>query len=68
MTAFNMILTAAPIFFLGMFEKDLSEDVIAKHPEVYRDHKVLKFTSLMRWIGYAIMHSIGSRSVFFFFF
>lgn len=34
-TVYNMIFTCAPPFVIGIFEKDMDEDQIAKHPSAY---------------------------------
>lgn len=57
MMMFNVFLTSVPIFFLGLFEKDLHESVIEKNPQVYQVHKSLKFISLLRWFTYALFHA-----------
>jgi len=58
MMIFNVFLTSVPIFFLGLFEKDLHETIIEQNPQVYQVHKTLKFMSLLRWFVYAIYHSV----------
>jgi len=35
-TFYNVILTAAPPFIYGVFERDVNDDIIYKHPELYR--------------------------------
>ena len=57
MMIFNVFLTSVPIFFLGLFEKDLHESIIEQNPQVYQVHKTLKFSSLFRWFAYAIYHA-----------
>src|SRR5690349_21690577 len=36
-TFYNIIFTSLPPLFFGLFEKDISEYVIYKHPEVYHN-------------------------------
>lgn len=57
MMIFNIFLTSVPIFFLGLFEKDLHETIIERNPQVYQVHKSLKFGSLLRWFFYALYHA-----------
>lgn len=57
MMIFNIFLTSVPIFFLGLFEKDLHESIIERNPQVYQVHKSLKFGSLLRWFFYALYHA-----------
>lgn len=57
MMIFNIFLTSVPIFFLGLFEKDLHESIIERNPQVYQVHKSLKFASLFRWFIYALYHA-----------
>lgn len=57
MMIFNIFLTSVPIFFLGLFEKDLHETIIERNPQVYQVHKSLKFGSLLRWFLYALYHA-----------
>ncbi|KAJ3111227.1 hypothetical protein HDU96_005884 [Phlyctochytrium bullatum] len=39
MTAFNVIFTSVPPFFLSVFERDLNDRVIEQYPELYRQVK-----------------------------
>ncbi|KAJ3116115.1 hypothetical protein HDU96_010409 [Phlyctochytrium bullatum] len=39
MTAFNVVFTSVPPFFLSVFERDVAEDKIEQYPELYRQVK-----------------------------
>jgi len=58
MTFYNIIFTSLPVFSVGIFEKDLPEKIIHKHPEAYQNLKRLNFWSLFRWVANAIFHSL----------
>jgi len=58
MTIYNVILTSLPVFAIGIFEKDLPEEIIHQHPEIYKLHKQPNFWSFVRWFSDAIFHSL----------
>jgi phospholipid-transporting ATPase len=65
MTFFNITITSLPPFAVGMFEKDLSEEIIERHPESYQrtqHNTVFTMTTLALWMLSATYHSL----VFFF--
>jgi len=60
-TLYNIIFTSLPPFLFGLFEKDLNEDVINQHAEVYRRMQIGKlFTknTFFIWILSGIWHSL----------
>ena len=60
MTLYNIIFTALPVFFLGLFEKDIKEGVVMQHPQAYRDQRNLKYGTLLIHMGQAMLHSLGT--------
>jgi len=58
MTFYNIIFTSLPVFAVGIFEKDIPENVILRNPHIYKDHKKLNFWSLLFWMINAIVHSL----------
>mmetsp|Transcript_23132 Transcript_23132/g.57897 ORF Transcript_23132/g.57897 Transcript_23132/m.57897 type:complete len:1024 (+) Transcript_23132:91-3162(+) len=65
MTFFNITITSLPPFAVGMFEKDISEEIIERHPESYQRtqrNTVFTMTTLALWMASATYHSL----VFFF--
>jgi len=58
MLLFNTVYTALPSLCIGLFEKDLLEEIILKNPRVYRGHKNLQSRALFHWITNAIFHSL----------
>lgn len=62
LTFFNILFTALPPILMGVFEKDLLDDVVRKHPALYKD--LIKGQGFDSWtIGgwglSAFAHSIG---------
>lgn len=60
-TLYNIVFTSLPPFLFGLFEKDLNEEVITQHAEVYRRMQVGKlFTrnTFFVWILSGIWHSL----------
>jgi phospholipid-transporting ATPase len=61
-TLYNIIFTSLPPFLYGLFEKDLTEDIIHQHAEVYRRMQkgklFTKFTFIV-WIGNGVWHSLA---------
>lgn len=60
-TFYNITLTSLPPLFLAFFEKDISENVIAKTPEAFRwiqSGKVFTMFVLTRWLLSALFHSV----------
>uniref|UniRef100_A0A6B2KYB5 Phospholipid-transporting ATPase n=1 Tax=Arcella intermedia TaxID=1963864 RepID=A0A6B2KYB5_9EUKA len=58
MLFYNTIYTALPYLSLGLFEKDLDEEIVMKNPRVYRDHKKLESRPLFHWMSNAVFHSL----------
>lgn len=60
MALFNVIFTFLPPFFLGVFERDIKEEIIEDNPQVYGE--VGKFIFNLRnfsyWIASAFWHSL----------
>jgi phospholipid-transporting ATPase len=58
---FNFAFTSIPPLFLGIFDKDLTEEALMNHPELYAPLSqglYFDLPTLTRWFGEAIMHSI----------
>lgn len=50
---------AAPIIFLGIFDRCLSKDYVRKNPEVYaatRENQLITMRGLIRWIAACMLH------------
>ena len=58
MTFYNLVFTALPVLYVGLFEKDVREVVLEQHPEAYRAQRSLRYWTLLRWLGGAIWHSL----------
>eukprot|EP01101_Sappina_pedata_P001430 TRINITY_DN11515_c0_g1_i1.p1 TRINITY_DN11515_c0_g1~~TRINITY_DN11515_c0_g1_i1.p1 ORF type:complete len:1207 (+),score=299.94 TRINITY_DN11515_c0_g1_i1:472-3621(+) len=59
--SFNTIVTALPPIIYGVFEKDVSEKIINKSPEVYsrtQSYSVFTLKKLVTWMAAACFHSI----------
>jgi len=60
-TLYNIIFTSLPPFLFGLFEKDLNEEVINQHAEVYRRMQsgiLFTRTTFFIWIVNGIWHSL----------
>eukprot|EP00727_Mastigamoeba_balamuthi_P007991 m51a1_g3812 putative probable phospholipid-transporting atpase id isoform x2 (1077) ;mRNA; r:257639-262020 len=65
-TLFNIIFTFFPPLFIGLFEKDIPEQLIIDTPEVHRQATTGSFFNvrdLFIWLGFGLTHSL----IFFFF-
>ena len=54
---YNSLLTLLPPFFLGVFEKDIPEHMLLRHPELYRgvqSGKHLRVRDLLLWTLYGL--------------
>ncbi|KAJ1500168.1 hypothetical protein HMI54_011060, partial [Coelomomyces lativittatus] len=68
-TAYNIVLTSAPPFFLAVFEKDITEDIIEKYPQSYQEvqaGKIFTYGNVIQWLISAFYHSIVLFGVGFF--
>eukprot|EP01121_Diplochlamys_sp_Union-15-3_P006961 TRINITY_DN17519_c0_g1_i1.p1 TRINITY_DN17519_c0_g1~~TRINITY_DN17519_c0_g1_i1.p1 ORF type:complete len:262 (+),score=18.48 TRINITY_DN17519_c0_g1_i1:3-788(+) len=59
MTFYNVILTSLPVYLMGVFEKDLVEELLMKYPSAYRSLKKLKSVTLLQWLVYTVYHSLA---------
>mmetsp|Transcript_6396 Transcript_6396/g.8898 ORF Transcript_6396/g.8898 Transcript_6396/m.8898 type:complete len:1206 (+) Transcript_6396:189-3806(+) len=60
-TLYNIIFTSAPPFFLALFEKDLTEDIIYENAWVYKtvqDGKMFTMKTVAGWLASAFYHSL----------
>ena len=60
-TLYNIVFTSIPPFFYGLFEKDLSEKIIYKHPETYRRMQrgeLFTKKTFMTWILSSVWDSL----------
>ena len=63
MLFFNMVFTAIPTIFIAMFEKDIREDIIMDHPELYRELRtgyLFNYKTAFLWLLTALYHSFGT--------
>lgn len=61
MTLFNITITSLPILFAGIFEKDIGDRVIDRHPQVFnrcQSGKLFTYKSLAMWFFFATYHSL----------
>jgi len=61
MALFNIVLTSLPPIAIGVFEKDISEKAIFKHPQAYsrvQNNTVFTPATLSFWFLSAIYHSL----------
>jgi hypothetical protein len=66
MLFFNMLFTAIPTIFIAMFEKDIKEDLIVDHPELYRELRtgyLFNYKTAMLWLITALYHSCGNNDI-----
>jgi phospholipid-transporting ATPase len=62
---YNIIFTSLPPLLYGLFEKDLNEDVINQHAEVYRrmqNGQLFTKFSFFVWMLSGLWHSFGEPS------
>jgi magnesium-transporting ATPase (P-type) len=60
-TFFNILFTSLPPFFIGLFEKDVSEAQIVAHPEINRgmaEGYMFRISDLFVWLGLGVLHSL----------
>lgn len=66
-TAFNFIL-GLPIIMYGIFDRDLSEDFVLAHPQVYvtsKLNRLLDLKTILAWIFNAILYTIILCAIYF---
>jgi phospholipid-transporting ATPase len=66
LTFYNLIFTLLPPFLFGLFEKDIDEETIERHPEIYQEFtsvSIIDYRSFGIWMLQALYHA----SVIFFF-
>eukprot|EP00039_Didymoeca_costata_P029275 m.23933 g.23933 ORF g.23933 m.23933 type:complete len:1186 (+) comp7556_c0_seq2:349-3906(+) len=57
----NMVFTAGPVLFFGMFEIDLDAEALITYPTVHKSlmgNKSLLYKSFFGWIGLSIVHAL----------
>eukprot|EP00168_Porphyra_purpurea_P006762 TRINITY_DN1833_c0_g1_i1.p1 TRINITY_DN1833_c0_g1~~TRINITY_DN1833_c0_g1_i1.p1 ORF type:complete len:768 (-),score=294.49 TRINITY_DN1833_c0_g1_i1:748-3051(-) len=61
-STFNVLITAWTPLFFGTFERDLSEDTLRNHPEVYlsyRKNRLFNFWTVAEYVlGYGLWHAL----------
>ncbi|GMJ04749.1 aminophospholipid ATPase 3 [Hibiscus trionum] len=63
---YNVIFTALPVVFVGLFDKDISPSLSKKYPELYKEgvrNMFFKWSVVVVWAFFAVYHSL----VFFYF-
>ncbi|XP_039014026.1 phospholipid-transporting ATPase 3-like [Hibiscus syriacus] len=63
---YNVIFTALPVIFVGLFDKDISPSLSKKYPELYKEgvrHMFFKWRVVAVWAFFAVYQSL----VFFYF-
>ncbi|KAK8579465.1 hypothetical protein V6N12_069790 [Hibiscus sabdariffa] len=63
---YNVIFTALPVVFVGLFDKDISPSLSKKYPELYKEgvkNMFFKWRVVAIWAFFAVYHSL----VFFYF-
>ncbi|KAK9046616.1 hypothetical protein V6N11_052501 [Hibiscus sabdariffa] len=63
---YNVIFTALPVVFVGLFDKDISPSLSKKYPELYKEgvkNMFFKWRVVAVWAFFAVYHSL----VFFYF-
>ena len=62
MAVFNVIITAAPPFFIGIFERDVRERMLEKFPQAHRQVRAgeggFTYRNFMGWLCSAVYHSL----------
>jgi len=61
LTFYNLIFTSLPPLFMGTFEKDVSEKVILKYPQLYaslKTNRIFSIGTALEWFGNGILHSL----------
>eukprot|EP01104_Vermistella_antarctica_P005938 TRINITY_DN16684_c0_g1_i1.p1 TRINITY_DN16684_c0_g1~~TRINITY_DN16684_c0_g1_i1.p1 ORF type:complete len:1126 (+),score=362.88 TRINITY_DN16684_c0_g1_i1:248-3625(+) len=61
MTLFNITITSLPPLVLGAGEKDLSDKIIERHPQVYnrtQQNNVFTYKTMAVWYAFALYHSL----------
>ncbi|CDF36210.1 unnamed protein product [Chondrus crispus] len=65
-TAWNSMLTLAPPFLFGIFERDLEEDTVMRFPSVYSSNRNHRLFSMRTVLEFTIAYSIWHATVVFF--
>lgn len=65
-TAWNSMLTLAPPFLFGIFERDLEEDTVMRFPSVYSSNRNHRLFSMRTVLEFTIAYSIWHAAVVFF--
>lgn len=63
LTLYNMIFTLLPPFVMGLFDKDIDENLLSERPEFYKqlqNESVLNFWTFSLWILQAFYHSTSN--------
>lgn len=65
LTVFNVLFTSLPVIFLGIFEKDLSQDTLLAVPELYTFGQKNQGFNYLQYLGWATMAAINSCLIFY---
>jgi len=58
MLLYNTVYTALPSISVGLFEKDLHEEIVLKYPRVYGAQDKLQSRGLFHWVSNGVFHSL----------
>eukprot|EP01012_Entosiphon_sulcatum_P031609 TRINITY_DN4015_c0_g1_i1.p1 TRINITY_DN4015_c0_g1~~TRINITY_DN4015_c0_g1_i1.p1 ORF type:complete len:1191 (-),score=188.74 TRINITY_DN4015_c0_g1_i1:51-3623(-) len=61
LTFYNIAFTSLPPLLMGVFEKDLHDDIVERHPELFTDLRKGQFfnpVSIATWMGLAVYHAV----------